>query len=173
MSLQPEPMPKDIFVRGWDLLLAQPWGRRYATVQDITSAKAAATQLAFYYKKLGTYPVDGWLGICELFAQGDHWPSVDEMRQALNHNLPPRLHLEYTNGRTEMPEAVALCLAHAETHRTSWIEAVQAVLPGWLKQNQDHEDYAKAAVLYDHLRSLKPANPIERGAVVALRAVGA
>lgn len=160
-------MPKEQFIRGWNLLVAQPWGKRYGTMQDSAAAKTAATQLAFYYKKLGAYPAEAWLGICELFAQADHWPSVDEMRQALNHNLPQRLHIEYTGGRTEMPEVVALCQAHAETHRTSFIEAVQAVLPAWLEINRDHEDYLKAVVLYDQFRGLKP-KPADRSTVAAL-----
>lgn len=163
-------MPKEQFIRGWNLLIAQPWGKRYGTMQDSAAAKTAATQLAFYYKKLGAYPVEAWLGACELFAQGDHWPNVDEIRQALNHSLPQRFQIEYAHGRAEMPEAIALCLAHAETHRTSFVEAIQAVLPGWLKANPDHDDYLRAAVLRDTFRGVKP-KATDRSVVSALQAV--
>lgn len=149
-------MPKEQFIRGWDLLITQPWGRRYGTVQDSAAAKAAATQLAFYYRKLGTFPAEIWLLACELFAQGDHWPSIDELRTTLNHNLPKRMQVEYVCGRTEMPEALSLCMAHAETHRTSFTEAMQAVLPWWIKANPDHGDWLKAVALYDSIRHLTP-----------------
>lgn len=148
-------MPKEQFIRGWDLLVTQPWGRRYGTVQDSAAAKAAATQLAFYYKKLGAFPAEIWVLACELFAQGDHWPSVDELRTTLNHNLPPRLQVEYSGGRAEIPEPIALCMAHAETHRTSLLEAMQTVLPDWIRTNPDHEDRPQAGALYDQIRTLK------------------
>lgn len=150
-------MTKEDFLQGWNLLVAQPWGRRYATVNDRETAIIAATQLQFYFKKLGHFPSDVWQVECELYAAGDHWPSIDELKQSCRNVLPRRKQLEYENKFDDMPEPIALSLAHAEANNTTFLEGMQAVLPRWCKENSGHHDYLRAMDLYEKFKDAKPA----------------
>jgi hypothetical protein len=84
-------MPMGLFAKGWKLLLLQPWGWRYrGLVEDpqtkelVASAEASA-QMEFYYGKLRWAQGDAWLDVAARFAEGDKWPSVHELRMALQH----------------------------------------------------------------------------------------
>jgi len=150
-------MTKEEFLQGWDLLTAQPWGKRYATVNDKATAVTAATQLQFYFKKLGTFPFELWMTECELYAAGDHWPSVDELKQSCNNSLPKVKRIEQRFDRAEIPEPIAKCLAHAEAHGTTFLEGMQAVLPGWCRENPSHPDHDRATKLFKQFEHAKPA----------------
>lgn len=150
-------MTRDEFVQGWNLLVAQPWGKRYTATRDQSSAQTSATQLTFYFKKLGSYPSGAWFVACELFAQGDHWPSIDEMRTTINHSLPQRMKIEYNTEASECAEPIALAHAHADAHSTTILEAVQTVFPKWIAENADHPDRERAEALLELFRGKKPA----------------
>jgi hypothetical protein len=150
-------MTKDEFKVGWDLLTAQPWGKRYATVNDKASAATAATQLQFYFRKLGQFPFMLWYTECELYAAGDHWPSVDEIKQASNNALPKLQRIEQHRERTEIPEPIAKSLAHSEAHGVTFLEGMRAVLPGWCQENPNHPDHARAEKLYQQFKNAKPS----------------
>lgn len=152
-------IPKEDFLRGWDLLLAQPWGKRYATVQDKATAATAATQLAFYYRKLGTCQTVSWLAACDLFAQGDHWPSVEELRSAAYVHAPKPLRLTSAIEQEICP-VLSLSFAYAKAQSVTLLEAMQIILPQWCRDNPTHEDWAMAQAM---LEKVKGQTPCEGG----------
>ena len=90
MSDQHE-LPMGIFGKGWKLLLLQPWGWRYrGMVEDpvtkqMTVSEEAKTQMEFYYSKLKWATGAAWMEVAQRFAEGEKWPSVQELRLALQH----------------------------------------------------------------------------------------
>ena len=78
------------FAKGWTLLLTQPWGWRYRGMTDQgRPTEESTTQLEFYYGKLNWAYGKAWMDVAARFAEGEKWPSVNEMRMAL----------QYVNGR--------------------------------------------------------------------------
>lgn len=76
-------MTREDFMRGWLLLIAQPWGRRYADDTDI-----ARVQSEFYLSRLHAVPADAWRKTCERLASKDSWPSLDDCMASLTEALP-------------------------------------------------------------------------------------
>lgn len=165
-------MTREEFILGWNLLVAQPWGRRYATVTDKSSAVTAATQLEFYFRKLCTYEGTFWRVTCESFAAGDHWPSVDELRTSMNFNLPQRMRLEYNTEQSEMPEPIALAMAYATAHHVTVLEGIQKVFPEWIKtHDKDDPVVFEAELLLKQFRFKKPSGFINATAAYTSRMV--
>ena len=78
------------FVKGWKLLIIQPWGWRYNQTDASGKPTAAAmTQMEFYFEKLRWAHPQAWWTVAQTYAQGNDWPSVNELRQAL----------QYANGK--------------------------------------------------------------------------
>lgn len=74
------------FSRGWKLLILQPWGARYRTVTtDGRPTEESKTQLEFYYDKLKFGSAEAWWKVAQLYAQGEKWPSLNELRDSLLH----------------------------------------------------------------------------------------
>lgn len=74
------------FAKGWRLLIIQPWGWRYnQTDHQGRPTRDAQTQLEFYYNQLHWADSRAWWKTCEQYAQGKEWPSVSELRQAVQH----------------------------------------------------------------------------------------
>lgn len=71
------------FVKGWRLLILQPWGRVYRTMVDGHPSDESRAQLEFYYAKLSFAHPEAWLHVADLYAQGKDWPSVSELKAAL------------------------------------------------------------------------------------------
>lgn len=82
-------MTREEFLKGWIFLTTQPWGKRYAGTDA-----AAMVQSELYYKKFGGTNPFVWQGCCEVYAAGDHWPSMDEMRTTIANNTPKALAIE-------------------------------------------------------------------------------
>ena len=163
-------MTREEFLAGWGLLLTQPWGRRYATVSDKSSAITAATQLEFYFRKLSSFDGTFWKTTCELFAAGDHWPSVDELRLSMNNSLPQRMRLEYHTEQSEMPEPIALAMAYATAHHTTFLEGVQKIFPDWIKNHDpDDPDTFEAEQLLQQFRFKKPFGAVNAASAWAQR----
>jgi hypothetical protein len=76
-------MTREEFAKGWVFLTVQPWGKRYAGADG-----AAMVQSELYYKKFCNTNAYVWQGCCEILAEGDHWPNIDELRQAIKNNTP-------------------------------------------------------------------------------------
>ncbi|MCS6294326.1 MAG: hypothetical protein H8J66_14745 [Nitrospira sp.] len=84
-------MPKGEFSRGWKLLILQPWGWRYrGIVEDpqtgqMVPSEESKAQMNFYYDKLKWAQGAAWMQVAEVYAQGKDWPSVQELKTALQH----------------------------------------------------------------------------------------
>jgi hypothetical protein len=79
-------MTRPEFIRGWLLLTAQPWGKRYQGDYGTSPEPGpAAIQAELYFKALNFAYAPAWIEVCELFAGGDHWPSISQMKEALRH----------------------------------------------------------------------------------------
>lgn len=76
-------MTREDFAKGWLLLMAQPWGRRYAEDTDI-----ARVQSEFYFSRFSHVPQALWRQACERMASGDSWPSVDDLMGTMTAMLP-------------------------------------------------------------------------------------
>ena len=89
-------MSQQDFLRGWALLVTQPWGHRYnqtiRTGPDAGRPTPEATlQMQFYYDKLKHGSVAAWLKTAECHAQGRDWPSLEDLRRSLrNHEEKPQ-----------------------------------------------------------------------------------
>lgn len=71
-------MTKEQFLVGWMLLTAQPWGRFYRANES-----QAAIQLELYYKHVNRANPKVWRQVCEHYAQGEKWPSLNELKLSL------------------------------------------------------------------------------------------
>lgn len=73
-------MTKEEFIQGWTLLIAQPWGARYARADSEIDRLTAKTQMDLYYREFAGADADDWLKACRQHAKGTKWPSIDELR---------------------------------------------------------------------------------------------
>src|SRR5262249_57811756 len=106
-----------------------------------------------------------------IYASGDRWPSVDELRVAMNNSLPRSRQITSVAGGKEIPEPMALAVAYASANDTTFLESMQAVLPGWMERNPAHEDYRHAADWWRRFGRAKPwAGGL--GAAQAFRSIG-
>lgn len=71
-------MSREEFLPGWTLLITQPWGRTYRG-----NTPEAAIQSEFYFDKLNWAHPGAWMKVAELYAQGNDWPSVNDLKRAL------------------------------------------------------------------------------------------
>lgn len=77
-------MTKTEFLKGWKLLIMQSWGWRYNQIgRDHEPTPDALAQLDFYYEKLKWAHPKAWMKVADLFAQGKEWPSITDLRSAL------------------------------------------------------------------------------------------
>ncbi len=79
------------FAKGWSLLITQPWGWRYRGMvedrqtREMVPSEESSLQLEFYYAKLKWAQGAAWIEVAARFAEGEKWPSVQELRLALQH----------------------------------------------------------------------------------------
>lgn len=59
------------FLKGWVLLIAQPWGRRYEGDSEVATA-----QREFYFNTFKLLAGDVWFQACCALASKSEWPSV-------------------------------------------------------------------------------------------------
>lgn len=77
-------MTKQEFMQGWKLLVLQPFGLRFNQLgKDGKPTADALAQLDFYYESLKWADAQAWLKVAVLFARGEKWPSVNELRDGL------------------------------------------------------------------------------------------
>lgn len=139
-------MTKQEFLQGYALLTIQPWGKLYRG-----NGPEATIQMELYYRKVNTANATVWQAVCEAHATGDHWPSLSELKTALQANGGYRrdqLAIEHdSNQWEEAPEPLAACFAYRTEHDCSLKEAYLAILPVWIKQNPQHADVGRAEAL--------------------------
>lgn len=77
-------MTQSEFAKGWKLLILQPWGWRYRGLDQAgRPTEEARAQMEFYFAKLQWAHPQAWLKVADLYAQGNEWPSVRDLAQAL------------------------------------------------------------------------------------------
>jgi hypothetical protein len=72
-------MTKAEFSVGWMMLTAQPWGRWYRG-----DTAESAIQLELYYKHVSRANPKSWRSVCEQYAQGEKWPSLNDLKASLS-----------------------------------------------------------------------------------------
>lgn len=139
-------MTEHEFSAGWAYLTAQPWGKPY---REGTLAK---TQLTLYWKQLkGTNPYV-WVAVAEAAATGDHWPSLGELKQSITWNSSRASGKPVRSGGIpfhDAPWPLQICWTYAGQHSCSLKDATLAMLPQWLEENPNHEDYAEARLFLE------------------------
>lgn len=147
-------MTKPEFITGWTLLTTQPWGKPYRG-----TTPEATIQIEFYYRHVSRANPVVWMAVCEHAAQGQKWPSLDELKQSLANNGGYRdssvLALASTGYQPgDKPEALAACFRYQEDNNCSLKDAYIAVLPVWIRQNKSHAESERC----EHLLSKAKEN---------------
>lgn len=139
-------MTKPEFLQGYALLTIQPWGKLYRG-----NGPEATIQMELYYRKVNTAHAVVWQAVCEAHATGDHWPSLSDLKTALQANGGYRrdhVAIEHDGSQwDEAPEPLAACFAYRTEHDCSLKEAYLAILPVWITQNPHHVDVGRAESL--------------------------
>lgn len=108
------------FSKGWKLLLLQPWAARYRSMTAAGQpSEEARCQMEFYFAKLQWADSRAWLHAADLFAQGNAWPSINDLRSAIqqvNHRYVCALNAPQPDYVPCPPEVR---------------EALRKILPGW------------------------------------------
>ncbi|MDH5669814.1 MAG: hypothetical protein OEY86_17585 [Nitrospira sp.] len=148
-------MDREQFYRGWLMLVAQPWGRAYQDRGNLTSEQRTTAQIQqeLYFKRLSFCNPYLWESIAEWFSTGDHWPSLDELKRAIQANSPidkqaQLIEPDWSNA----PEPLALVMAHHKRELCSLRDAAIAVIPGWIKNNPGHIDRSDAQAFLESAR---------------------
>lgn len=144
-------MTREDFVAGWLLLTLQPWGRRYANQDQV-----AKLQFEFYWSRLGKGHGEAWKGSCHVFASGEKWPSVDELKTTMNNSLPPRLQITNQADQTEKPEILVKIDLYQHDKGCTVLEAAEFILPLYAKEHPGPEadgDLDRCERLIKHLKA--------------------
>jgi len=141
---------REDFIAGWTLLTIQPWGKKYSGT-DSTSK----IQRDFYFSRLERYHGEAWKGACQLFAGGEKWPSVDELRSAINNSLPPRFQIAHDPTTVEKPEILVKIDLYRQEHSCTMLEAAEQVLPEFANEHPGPEADEQIDECEKLIRSLK------------------
>lgn len=136
-------MDYEQFYRGWLALIAQPWGQRYQDRGNLTDEQRMTIRIQqeLYFKRLAFCNPYLWESICESFATGDHWPSIDELKQAIQSNSPSEKPTALLEPNWSLaPEPLALLMAYHKREAVTIKEAATKILPDWIKSNPQHAD---------------------------------
>ena len=116
-------MDREQFYRGWLLLVSQPWGKMYQDQGSRMSDEQRATagiQQELYFKRLSYCNPFLWESICESFATGEHWPSIDELKRAIAANSPADKPTKLIEPNWSLaPEPIALVMAYRKREDVS------------------------------------------------------
>jgi hypothetical protein len=142
-------MTKHEFLKGYGLLTIQPWGKLYRG-----NGPEATIQMELYYRQVSQANPVVWQAVCESHATGERWPSLSELKTALQANGGYRreqLAIEQDGAGLweEAPEPLAACFAYRTEHDCTLKEAYLAILPIWVQQNPNHADVEKAEALLE------------------------
>jgi len=122
-------MTRGEFAKGWKLLILQPWGWLYRGLTERGQpTEESKTQMEFYYDKLQWAHPEAWWRVAELYAQGkeerddkkgNHWPSVWELRTALQ-----QINHQYVRTLPAPQPAYTPCPPEV-------CEVLRRIVPGW------------------------------------------
>lgn len=102
-------MTRHEFAKGWMLLIAQPWGRRYEGDTEI-----AATQRELYFARFSKHSAGEWFDVCAKLAEKNEWPSIGTISNVLNSRI--------RTGHHPMPEEAWSIMA--PVLRDEWVSIV-------------------------------------------------
>lgn len=71
-------MTREEFAKGWILLIAQPWGRRYEGNTEIAQA-----QREFYFNAVKSVDGPSWFSVCCSLAAKTEWPSIAAVKNLI------------------------------------------------------------------------------------------
>lgn len=72
-------MTKAEFMAGYSLLTIQPWGKLYRG-----NSPEATIQAELYYRNVNSANPVVWQAVCESHATGERWPSLSDLKAAIN-----------------------------------------------------------------------------------------
>lgn len=140
-------MDYEQFYRGWAYLIAQPWGQRYQERTGMIEEQRMTIRIQqeLYFKRTAHCNPYLWEGICESYAAGDHWPSLDELTRSIRDNSPQPKPEELIHPDWSLaPEPLALVMAYHKRESVSIAEATLKILPTWMTTHADHPDLPDA-----------------------------
>ncbi len=141
-------MTKEQFARGWAILTIQPWGKLYRG-----QGPEATIQAELYYRHVDKANPVVWQAVCESAAMGERWPSLSDLKSALQVNGGYRQEGQkaiavLTGLQWESaPWPLKSCFTYQKEHDCTLREAARTVLPVWLKDNPTHEDATAVKLL--------------------------
>ena len=146
-------MTKQDFLKGYALLTIQPWGKLYRG-----NGPEATIQMELYYRKVNTANTIVWQAVCEAHATGERWPSLSDLKTALQANggyKSALLALEHDRAGQwqDAPEPLDACFAYRHEHDCSLKDAYLAILPVWIAQNPHHAEIERAELLLSRTKA--------------------
>lgn len=82
-------MTREQFLRGYMLLTTQPWGKAYREAPGASGEPSPAQiQAELYFQGVSAFHSDAWIQACTANAAGEHWPSLDTLKQAMKSWIP-------------------------------------------------------------------------------------
>lgn len=149
-------MERGEFLVGWLMLTTQPWGKAYrSTTSSLPGHEPspAEIQQELYWKALQWVNPYVWEAVCEDFATGEHWPSITELKTSICHNTTKEPVRMVTRNPTiewqSAPQPIRIILDYKKQHQVTTKDATLSVLPQWLTENPNHEDYADARLFLE------------------------
>lgn len=77
-------MTQSEFAKGWKLLILQPWGWRYRSLNsEGKPSEESRVQLELYYSKLKWATPEAWQEVVRVYVEGEEWPSIQALKTAL------------------------------------------------------------------------------------------
>lgn len=141
-------MTKAEFQAGYALLTVQPWGKMYRG-----NTPEATIQAELYYRHVNQANPHVWQAICEANATGEKWPSLADLKTALQANggyvQEQQAAIEGPGiwDWSEAPEPLDSIFSYAKANDCPVTQAMCKILPVWIKDNQRHEDVGRARAL--------------------------
>lgn len=147
-------MTREEFLKPYLLLINQPWGRRY-----VMNTPEGQAQAELYFRRLGTVHPAIWAGVCEHYAAGGKWPSLDELRATIKHNTTPPTLPQLTGPPAPddyLPRRLVMQWVRGQG---SLREAMQTELPKFLATTpKEDQDYGRATALLATVKTAAQGN---------------
>jgi len=125
----------------------------------------ASVQADLYYRKFQRVNPFVWHAVCDLFAEGDHWPSIDELKWAVRENShePERPALEGPLPKED--DLIAQLFRYCQSHDVSMYGAALDVIPPWLEAHPEEPDRDRAERFLAQAQDAVAKDPTARDGV--------
>lgn len=148
-------MTRSEFLKPYLMLVIQPWGKRYGM-----QTPEGELQSDLYFKRLGHANPYVWEALCELFAQGDHWPSIDEIKLAMRQNSRDEKPKKLPGPEVPEDYPPRLIREYANTHNLTVRDACLKLLPTWLREHPEDPERERVAAFLAQAESAPVPNPL-------------